>query len=80
MVFFQQPLLQVLYPMLPQLEVQFLQTGCLLTPCLHLLRVHVTSCDFACSPYREGSTTDRVGSHRLSTTSSTGKSLDSKTL
>lgn len=42
-----------------------LQTGRSLTPCLHLLRVHVTSCDFVRSHYRERSTTDRVGSHRL---------------
>lgn len=34
MVFFQQPLLQVFYPMLPQVEVHFPQTGRLLTPCL----------------------------------------------
>lgn len=32
MVFFQQPLLQVFYPMLPQVEVHFPQTGHLLTP------------------------------------------------
>lgn len=58
MVFFQQPLL-------PQVEVHFPQTGHLLSPCLHLLRVWVTSHDFACSHYREGSTMDRFGSHRL---------------